>query len=131
MGDRCYMEVRCRREDAPLFEELGFTIQDDEPLPPIVRLVDEEANYAHFGELPENVPWLGESGSGGCYNGAQYACDGVELLQVDETQEGDIIVRWDHVKNEPREADANNVRAYYAHVEKVQKMFMATNPVAP
>ena len=27
MSDRCHMEIVCRREDAPLFELLGFAIE--------------------------------------------------------------------------------------------------------
>ncbi len=125
------MEVKCRREDAPLFETLGFTIHDDEPRPPIVRLIDEEANYAHYGEMPKTVPWMGKSGPGGCYNAARYACDGVESLDVKEDNEGAIMVRWDHQKSAPNKSDAENVIAYQALVEKVLKMFASTNPVCP
>lgn len=83
MGDRCHMTVYCRPQDVPRFEELGFTAQID-PIPPDateVEMIDEEANYAHFGDLPTDIPYHGWHHEGGDYGPAEFACDGTTYAE--------------------------------------------------
>ena len=59
MGDRCYMQVTCRRKDVEEFESIDFTMQDwnnENPDSPTVVMVDEEANHGHCDEMPTNIP---------------------------------------------------------------------------
>ncbi|NBU11829.1 MAG: hypothetical protein EBS84_22995, partial [Proteobacteria bacterium] len=68
MGDRCYMQVTCRRQDIPEFEALGFHLEfEQSPDSPIVELIDEEANYAHADQLPTDIPFTAWHGAGGNY----------------------------------------------------------------
>ena len=50
MGDRAYVRITCRREDAERFGQLGF-VEDSAEGDIAVSMVDEEANYAHYFEL--------------------------------------------------------------------------------
>lgn len=94
MGDRAYMEVVCRREDAGFFEDLGFCEQDwRNDLPPDVAfLVDEEANYGHATEIrqlaTQGVPFCAWHDEGGDYHAAVAASDGKRYCSV-ETLRGD------------------------------------------
>ena len=58
MGDRCYMHVTCRRQDRETFEALGFNLEfESSPDSPLIEMADEEANYAHTGDLPTTLPF--------------------------------------------------------------------------
>ena len=94
MGDRAYMEMICRREDAGLFEELGFCEQDwrtDLPAN-LVFLVDEEANYAHDDATrrlsAKGIVFCGRHDGGGDYHAAVIASDGSHFCSA-ETLFGD------------------------------------------
>ncbi len=89
MTDRCYQELTCRKEDAPVFEQFGFHEEECllEELPEgIVFLVDTEAGYAHGSALEE----LSQKGyfffahySAGCeYDGGYMASDGGSFRDV-------------------------------------------------
>src|ERR1051325_8192342 len=98
MGDRCYMEVTCRRKDVKCFEDLGFAMQDwnnENPDSPTVVMVDEEANYAHSGRMPTNIPYHGHNGAGGCYGESAFACDGERFAEVEAGHDGGYVVAWD------------------------------------
>jgi hypothetical protein len=85
MGDRAYMRIACRREDAPHFHKLGFV--EDEPESEIaISMVDEEANYGHWQPLQElakaGVPFFGWHDAGGEYDGCILASDGTEYADA-------------------------------------------------
>jgi hypothetical protein len=101
MGDRCHMEIVCRREDAPLFEpegfaiECGFTLRHGRlhydsavsAVSAVVQLGQDEVNYAAsvgdgkagFGDLPMRVPFFGTHGPGGDYGDGVFATLGRRL----------------------------------------------------
>lgn len=89
MGDRAYMEVVCRREDAGRFEDLGFCEQEwRADLPEsLAFLVDEEANYGHNGAIhelaAEGIVFCARHDEGGDYRAAVIASDGSRLCQAD------------------------------------------------
>ena len=89
MGDRAYMEMICRREDAGLFEELGFCEQDwRTDLPEnVVFLVDEEANYAHDDATrslsAKGIAFCGRHDEGGDYHAAVIASDGSRFCSAE------------------------------------------------
>lgn len=104
MGDRCYMSVTVPREYAHLFEKTGFVIDDnDEAQGPIVKMIDEEANYAYsvgceedgFGEMPKGFPYYGAHGSGGGYNAGLFATDGERMVVVDCLSDEKPVARVD------------------------------------
>lgn len=135
MGDRCYMTLTCRRQDAPRFEALGFhpefaNSDDDDPQDPLapVKLVDEEANYAHHGNLPTDVPWVGHSANGDSYGPSDYACDGRRLLDVATGEEGGYVVGWDIRKNQPNRKDLAAIRRFIAHEKRVNRLLKLKMP---
>jgi len=71
MGDRVYMRITCRREDAPHFEKLGF-VEDETESDTAISMVDEEANYGHWQPLQEpakaGIPFFGWHDPGGEYD---------------------------------------------------------------
>ncbi len=101
MGDRCRMEIVCRREDAPLFEPEGFAIECGFTLrhgllhydstvvaeSAVVQLGQDEVNYAAsvgsgkagFGDLPPRVPFFGSHGPGCSYGDGVFASLGRKL----------------------------------------------------
>ena len=123
MGDRCYMQVTCRRQDQSRFEELGFSLEFEQSADsPIVELIDEEANYAHADELPTEVPFLAQHGAGGNYGDGKIACDGNHCAEVGATSDG-FVVAWDAQANGPTQASLDNIRHYFAVHAAVKKMF--------
>jgi hypothetical protein len=85
MGDRVYMRITCRREDAPHFENLGF-VEDETEGEIAISMVDEEANYGHWEPLQElakaGVPFFGWHDAGGEYDGCVLASDGTEYADA-------------------------------------------------
>jgi hypothetical protein len=85
MGDRVYMRITCRREDAPYFEKLGF-VEDETEGEIAISIVDAEANYGHWEPLQElakaGVPFFGWHDAGGEYDGCVLASDGTEYADA-------------------------------------------------
>ena len=122
MGDRCHMRITCRRQDQPLFEEIGFHLDFDQtPDSPLIEMVDEEANYAHYDEMPTNLPYSGHNGAGGTYGECSFACDGRRYAEVETGFGSGFVVQWD--KNRPTTESLRAIRRYLAVQAKVQKMF--------
>jgi len=75
MGDYCRMTVYCLPQDTKPFEDLGFgkegTDEDG-----VVEMLDPQANHAHCGDLPTNIPWFGRHTEGEEYGPANLACLG-------------------------------------------------------
>jgi hypothetical protein len=104
MSDRCDMQIVCRREDAPSFEELGFSFESGlifkkGDLRPdakvraeasVVLLGQGEVNYAAsvgdgkdgFGDLPRGLIYYGSHGSGGNFGEGVFASLGKTLEYV-------------------------------------------------
>jgi hypothetical protein len=134
MGDRCYMQITCRRQDQERFSALGFTAQDwDNPEPdsPLVVMVDEEANYAHSGELPGDIPYYGFNGAGGNYGDGVCACDGKQLAEQETGHDGGFVVEWDDTRNRPSPQSLRAVRRYLAVYHKVQASFADLAKTSP
>ncbi|MEN6550112.1 MAG: hypothetical protein ABFE07_29055 [Armatimonadia bacterium] len=113
MGDRCYMKLTCEKVHAPLFEALGFEVEaDHHEHPGLVEMVDEQANYAHWSEMPENVPYFGFHTAGGEYGDTAFVCDGKELCYVDTNHQSDVMVRVDEQSGRVSKADLAGVRRY-------------------
>ncbi|TXT46361.1 MAG: hypothetical protein FD140_4497 [Limisphaerales bacterium] len=123
MGDRCYMQVTCRREDIPEFEALGFHVEFEQSQDsPIVELIDEEANYAHADLLPTDIPFTATHGAGGNYGDGKIACDGNHYAEVSANQDG-FVVSWDEASNQPAQESLARIRDYLAVHQTVQEMF--------
>ncbi len=134
MGDRCYMQITCRRQDQDKFAALGFTAQDwdnPEPNSAVIVMVDEEANYAHASELPRDIPYYGFNGAGGNYGDGVCACDGKQLAEQETGHEGGFVVDWDDARNRPALKSLQAVRRYLAVYRKVQAMFATLAKPSP
>jgi hypothetical protein len=83
MGDRVYMRITCRPEDAPHFEKLGF-VEDETESEIAISMVDAEANYGHWQPLRElaktGIPFFGWHDPGGEYDGCVLASDGTDYV---------------------------------------------------
>ena len=108
------MEIRCRKEHASRFVDLDFSNWSAERIQPegVVTMVDEEANYAHTGEMPTDIPWEGWS-DGGSYGSFLYACDGKALCEV-SVGENQFCVEWDYDKMEPKQSSVQAIREFFA-----------------
>jgi hypothetical protein len=125
MGDRCYMELNCLRKDAAAFEELGFCLSgsDEDAQRPVVSMVCEEANYAHYGDMPKDIPYRGKHGAGGCYGPKHYACDGANYDEVEVGHEGGCVVTVDNDGN-ATPASLAAVKAFCELDKKVNAMLV-------
>ena len=123
MGDRCYMQVTCRRQDQSRFEELGFHLEfEQSDNCPVIEMIDEEANYAHSGHLPTDIPFLASHGAGGNYGDGRIACDGKHCAEVGATSDG-FVVAWDCDKQQPTQESLKGIRHYFAVHQTVQELF--------
>jgi len=111
MSDRCYMTVYCRPQDIKVFEDIGFTLQND-PAAPLSILVDEEADYAHCNDIPKNVKWYGASFAGYEYPETMYACDGATFMEC-AVYSGRPILRWDSEHDLPDQRDVEHTQAFF------------------
>lgn len=135
MGDRCYMEITCRRKDSEEFESLGFTAHDwnnERADSSTVVMVDEEANYAHYDKMLTNVPYHGHNGRGDNYGDGVFACDGRRYAEVQAGYERGFVVEWDEKKQKPTPQSVRAVRRYLAVRNRVRTMFAKLSaPVTP
>ena len=123
MGDRCYMQVTCRRQDIPVFDALGFHLDFEQaPDCPIVELIDEEANYAHADALPTDIPFTAWHCAGDNYGDGRIACDGERYAEVGANGDG-FVVAWDYETNQPTPQSLAAIRDYLAIHQTVQEQF--------
>ena len=124
MGDRCHMRITCLRKDQELFEEIGFHVDFDQtPDSTIIEMVDEEANYAHYDEMPTNIPYSGHNGAGGEYGESSFACDGRRYAEVETGFGSGFVAQWDAAKKRPTAESLRAIRRYLHVYDKVQKVF--------
>lgn len=113
MGDRCYMEITCHKQDQERFTALGFVAQDwKQDNSALVVVVDEQANYGHCGDLPTDLPYHGFSGSGGDYGEAVFACDGTRYAEVETGHGGGFVVDWNEARHRPSARSLKRIRRY-------------------
>jgi hypothetical protein len=130
------MSATCRRQNQAQFEALGFRLEfEQSPDCPILEMVDDEANYAHSGDMPTDIPYLAWHGAGCNYGDGKIACDGVEFAEVGANNDG-FVVGWDQHTNRPSRSSIESVRHYLAVHHRVQKLFQglsrhATNRPQP
>ena len=126
MSDRCYMEIACRKEDQERFASLGFVAQDwKQETPALVVMVDEEADYAHCGNLPTDVPYHGHHGAGGNYGHGALACDGETYAEVQTGHGSGFVVDWDEARQRPTPYSLHSIREYLQVRQQVREMFEA------
>ena len=95
MGDRAYVEVVCREEDQPLFENIGFMEEFRHALPVnVVTMVDAEASDGATTELQalaeKRIVFRGWHDAGGAYDGACFASDGGKFYAVPRLNHSDL-----------------------------------------
>lgn len=123
MGDRCFMSVTCRRQDTKPFEKLGFIIEEDDGKSPVVRMIDQQANYAHALELPTKIPYTGYNSSGSDYGDGLVVCDGRKMLQATIDGGGNHSVHWDNATDAPTEKSIQFIRDFKKLEAAVKKRF--------
>ncbi|MEQ2009767.1 MAG: hypothetical protein ABMA26_23525 [Limisphaerales bacterium] len=118
------MQVTCRRQDQSRFEALGFQLDfEQNAQTPVIEMTDEEANYAHQGRLPADVPFLAAHGPAGNYGDGFVACDGKRYADVEAGHDGGFVVRWNEAKDEPDRSSLAAIRTYRAVRKRVLAQF--------
>jgi hypothetical protein len=79
----------------------------------VVELTDEDANYGHANELPQDIPYIGEHGTGGTYGSHLIACDGSRYADIEGSSDG-YMISWDEQTQQPSEASVAQIREYLA-----------------
>ena len=118
MGDRAYVRITCRREDAERFEEIGF-VEDDAESDVAVSMVDNEANYANYSALTAlakaGIVFFGWHDAGCEYDGSIFASDGSgEYREVLSTPNESLALVRVKPDGTIAERDLDCVREYYA-----------------
>ena len=132
MGDRCYMQLTCRRTDQSVFEEIGFGREsdfDDPNFPDCVEMIDLEANYAHASDLPTNVVYMGTHDAGYEYGPEAFACDGETYLEQASDSEGGFVV-WFDESGDPDPQSLAQVKTFITHRNKVAAMLRVKVPAS-
>ena len=118
MGDRAYVRITCRREDAERFEEIGF-VEDDAESDVAVSMVDNEANYATYSALTAlakaGIVFFGWHDAGCEYDGSMFASDGSgEYREVLSTPNESLALVRVMPDGTIAERDLDCVREYYS-----------------
>ena len=121
MGDRCYMEVRTLEEHRKVFEDLGFDEVTEEG-DGLVRLVDQEANYAHNDQLPTNIPYIAYNAAGGDYGESGYVCDGKDFREISVNKEFIPIIEVED-DGKLNRGQFKNIQKWLALKKKVDLLF--------
>ncbi|MCZ2078673.1 MAG: hypothetical protein LC130_27215 [Bryobacterales bacterium] len=124
MGDRAYVRIICRHEDAERFRELGF-VEVDAENKIAVSMVDDEANYAHYGALnalaKAGVVYFGRHEPGCEYDGSMFASDGTgEYHEVLSTPNEPLALARVKPDGSIADGDLDRVRNYYAALAVAQ-----------
>jgi hypothetical protein len=128
MGDRCFMSVVCRRQDASIFEELGFDLHhEDKPDTAVIEMWDAEANYAHSGDMPKDIPYYGHHYEGGDYGAHKFVCDGSVYAEAACGHNAGYVVLWDAKRNRPEPRSLRVIRAYRKRFAELRKKFPEFN----
>lgn len=133
MGDRCYMRVTCRAADKKRFEDLNFAEDESAREGELVDMVDEEANYAHSGNMPLDIPYFGFNGAGGDYGPAEFCCDGETYCEQPKFEDGGLCIAVNDL-GEINQDDLAVIRHYIdlkAAVKKMLGVDPGTEPAAP
>ncbi len=119
MSDTCYMEVMCLREHQKRFIVLGFHL--DNETENVAIMVDFEANFAHFGKLPTDIPYTAFHSYGGDYGPHLIACDGKRQVEIPGDREG-FVIKWNHEENEPGSECMAKIREYLEVISSAQPL---------
>ena len=95
MGDRAYVEIVCREDDAPSFEALGFMEEFRPGLPGnVLAMVDAEASNGNCSELrilaERGIIFRGWHDAGDNYDGACVASFGGRFYEVPRLNHSDL-----------------------------------------
>ena len=128
MGDRCYMELTCRKTDKTRFEEIGFTAQvESYEFPNCLEMVDYEANYAHAEDMPKDLVYFGSHEGGDGYRPESFACDGTTHLEQATDGGGGFIVMFDN-EGDPEANSLADVKTFITHCNNVRVMLAKRRP---
>jgi hypothetical protein len=115
MSDTCNMTVSCFHKHMDRFISLGFRLNHYCPDvgTEVVDLTDEDAAYGHANDLPKDIPFIAEHGSGCSYGAHLLACDGSRYSDIPGSSDG-YLVGWDEQTQQPSEASLQAIREYLA-----------------
>lgn len=95
MGDRTWVQMKCRKSDQERVHKLLGTHRFDEVVDESDTWIEGqffEANYGLLSEFEEvadeGIPFTGSSGHGGEYGPAIFACDGKKFYHMRASEDG-------------------------------------------
>jgi hypothetical protein len=125
------MSVTCRREDKARFEELGFELEfESSTASLVVDMVDQEANYGHYDQMPTDIPYLAHHSAGDNYGPHSMACDGKQYAEVAASSDG-FVVAWDYKKSEPTKQSLRNIRQFISIEQRTDRIIQRLRQKEP
>lgn len=130
MGDRCSMNVYCRKVDEKAIDEaLGGHDIRDESDDGMVVLEFDDVNYGggisdgDHGDIPFGIPCYGYHGTGSDYGPGEFCTDGLVMLYEEMSRgEREHVIGFDTATGEPNKEDIKRVQSYLEHWRKVYEM---------
>ena len=96
-----------------------------------MTMVDEEANYAHSGDLPTDILYHGFNGPGGNYGDGAVVCDGRCLAEVETGHDGGFVIVWDEARGHPTAESLRRIRRYVTVRKNAEALFAAPTKPQP
>lgn len=127
MGDRCYVEIICRPRDIRRFQDLGFSVWEQQSESAVIQ--DEAANFAHGEDLEalakEGLVFFGWHAPGDEYPGELFAAAKGEMAWVFGDEYGPACrMRRDGT---PEPADHERVLKYWQLRGQVEVLLGISN----
>lgn len=133
MGDRCYMQITCRKQDVKKFtekESYGFDVEDKGGK--LVQLGVDEVNYGNTGDLPKGIPFIGWHSEGGGYGGRFFATDGTVFDGVEQGHGNNgYVVQFDEDTGEPFPQHITDIKNFIQFRNQVRKIMEETSVEPP
>jgi hypothetical protein len=85
-------------------------------------MIDEEANYGHYDEMPTNIPYYGSYSAGSNYGPGRVVCDGKDCEEVAASSDG-FVVGWNYRSGLPQLKSILRIRRYVRLERRVKKLF--------
>ena len=128
MGDPAYVEIVCRKDDAPVFEAIGFMEEFRPGLPShLLAMVDAEASEGSSSELrtlaEKSIVFRGWHDAGDAYDGACFASAGGKFYDVPRLNHSDLPCIEVHADGTVDADQLVAARQYLLAFDQVGSMF--------
>jgi hypothetical protein len=140
MGDRCWLQVSCRKSDLKKITEqfggVSYGLPEDPEDHPFSEIIDDEKtwmtgqideiNYGGLTDLEElaeaGIPFTGSSGTGGGYGPAVMACDGKTFFHMGASWDGYPFVEIGPNGELIPKGVMQRIREYYLILDRAKRI---------